>query len=651
MKILKIIIVLLLCLNFSINAFADDNATSGSGDTGNAAVGRGFYRGSEYMYKVSVYVGLSDNVDTNSNLGTFIMIGSKPIYIKPSHFELPENLVGGKWGKVDYLEGASLESYEVSSTISDNPPPPPITNDGDINRVKEYFGDTATLNMLISNFAQQKGTTRDGLVSSIQFTINGEKKTYPASDILPEKVGDRYTNKVPWVIIHEPVIISYLKDSVTKLAFTATEYALAQKLGYFNFKFGDDGQYISGMTHSDLPNSIILEESWFGYLVTQALPDNVYWSEDRIIQGGGWGMRMLRANGTNTSVNESSADYEYRVDTDVITSVIVHANSRITNDNKAYVTFNVNGQSVTKEVVIPAGDSQLVWIKWHTPTVPQNVNISINISGNSSAYMDSGGRTMTLDARVVDLNENIPPNPTFYDTKPPSYIIPSISSVRQQTSTSWGVWRCWWKANWVWKSDWRWESDWEWESDWDYDEITGTWSDNGGWVDNGRWVDHGKLVDKGDWEYDSTDYQATLSASMAVNPDSSVPTASGKTMKSGYSINLSVSTNLYSDAPASDITSVQNVISYYPEFNYRTYWRLLDKVSGGNEASFALKPNSYSMDNRRVHFTPLWYPDGMYTPQAVVIDVWTPAGMLSCTLEDYVNISGSVYDDYHIGPR
>jgi hypothetical protein len=245
----------------------------------------------------------------------------------------------------------------------------------------------------------------------------------------------------------------------------------------------------------------------------------------------------------------------------------------------------------------------------------------------------------------------IPPNPTFYDTKPIGFTILPIPSVGQNTSVSWGVWSCWWKANWVWESNWQWESDWEWESDLMYDEETGTMTDNGGWVNNGSWADHGMLVDHGDWQYDWTGYQAALSASIVVKPDSSVPTASGKNMKSGYGINLAVSTNLYSDAPASDITGAQNIISYYPEFNYNNYCSASDMVSGGCNAGFELKPNSYSIYKSRVHFIPLWFPDGRYVPQARVIDVWTPAGMLSCMLEDYVNISGSVYDDYHIGPK
>ena len=614
MKVLKVLFSLLLCVSISVTVFADDNATSGSGDTNSAVTGRGFYRGSEYMYKVSVYVGLTDNVNTNSNMVNFNMIGNFPVYVKPSHFSLPENLTYGIYSKVDYLNKVSLIPANNAKILIDNPPPPPITNDGNINSVKSYFGDVNTLDMLINVFAEQKGTTREGLVSNIEFTINGVKRTYPSRDILPEKVGDTYTNKVPWVIIYEPVIISYLKDGFTTLAFTATEYALAQKLGYFNFKFGDDGQYISGMTHSDLPNSIVLEESWFGYPVTPAFPDNVYWSEDRIIQGGGWGMRMLRANGTNATENDITFDYEYRVGTDVITSVTIHTDSKITSNNMAYVTMNANGQSATKAVVLPSGGSQLVWLKWHTPKTPQEVNISTSISGNSSAYLDSGARTLTVRANVVDLNERIPPNPTYYDRKPVGFSIPSVPVSAQNTSATWGEWNCYWKTNWV-------------------------------KVGNGKWVD------QGDWRYEWTSYQANLSASMTVKPDSKVPTASGNTIKSGYGINLEVSTNLSSNALASQITGAQNVISYYPEFNYNTYCRVSDMVTDGYNAKFELKPNNYSAYSRRVHFTPLWYPDGRYIPQARVIDVWTPAGMLTCSLENYVNINDSVYDDYHIGPK
>ena len=325
------ILILLLLYVASIATYAEDNADSGTGETGNALADKGYYRGSEYIYKVSVYVGLSDQVNQNSNLNSdWKMVGTKPIYVKPANFTMNSGVFYGSDNKVNYQLGSALSSNSSPVIITDNPPPIPITNGGNINSVKSYFGDTNTLIGCIDAFASQKGTTREGLVESIVFNINGESKNYSAEEILPIKVDGEYQNKAPWLIVYEPVIISYLKDGTTILAFTATEYALAQKLGYFNFRGGSDGQYISGMTHSDLPNSIFLEERWFGFPVTSDLPDNVYWDLDRIIAGGGWGMRLLKPNADNVVENDTEYDYEYRVDTDVITSVQIYADENIT---------------------------------------------------------------------------------------------------------------------------------------------------------------------------------------------------------------------------------------------------------------------------------------------------------------------------------
>ena len=68
-------------------------------------------------------------------------------------------------------------------------------------------------------------------------------------------------------------------------------------------------------------------------------------------------------------------------------------------------------------------------------------------------------------------------------------------------------------------------------------------------------------------------------------------------------------------------------------------------------AEFKLKNNKYSHYNQRVHFTPLWFPDDeKYTAYSEVIDLWTPAGMLSIGLDDYINIKGNVFDDWRVVP-
>ena len=79
--------------------------------------------------------------------------------------------------------------------------------------------------------------------------------------------------------------------------------------------------------------------------------------------------------------------------------------------------------------------------------------------------------------------------------------------------------------------------------------------------------------------------------------------------------------------------------------------RVSDLTTAGYNAEFDLKPNGFSSYGRRDHFTPLWYPNGNYTVFSEVIDVWTPVGMLKCNLYDFVNIQGSLFDDWHSAPK
>ncbi|MBS7528524.1 hypothetical protein KHM83_17700 [Fusibacter paucivorans] len=659
------IILILALLIGSIPIYAEDNADSGTGNTGNALADKGYYRGSEYMYKVSVYVGLSDQSDQNTDLDSeWKMIGTKPIYVKPSNFTLSSNVFFGVENKANYQNGSALAPSNSSIIVTDDPPPIPITNGGNIGAVKSYFGDVNTLDMFINYFAAQKGTTREGLVESIVFNINGESKNYPAEEILPIKVDGEYQNKVPWLIVYEPVIISYLKDGTTVLAFTATEYALAQKLGYFNFRGGSDGQYISGMTHSDLPNSIFLEESWFGFPVTSALPDNVYWDLDRIIAGGGWGMRLLKANADNVVENDTEYDYEYRVDTDVITSVRIYADEDVTPDNRheseaaysnpvdntATITMTANGYTSSTEVVIPAGGSELVWLKWHTPSIPGDVTIQVNVTGNSAAKIDGTSRSATLTGKVVDLSLSEPPNPTANDRND-DFILPDIPSKAEKTTANWGIYDCNWIPVWVWHPKWEWEADWHRVSEhgWIGSEEDRHWGVTGHhWVDRGLWVDNGNFVDEGYWEYDYTNYYASLTGTMTLEPDEHSPTADEEIMKSGYGVDVNVSTYPVTNAPASHITNAQNVITYFPEFSYETYWRLLEEIGSGE---FVFKENKYSTYSSRVHFTSLWFPDERYSVYAEIIDLWTPDGMLRINVTDDVTIDGDLYMDWHIGPK
>jgi hypothetical protein len=400
--------------------------------------------------------------------------------------------------------------------------------------------------------------------------------------------------------------IAYVTFNDAKIGFTATEAAL-----YDMVLSGGLCARLPSTSHKNLPLSMFLEVSDLGYPAWNGPADKKV-SNDQIISSLGLG--IVRYN-EPPDLEVEAFDYEYRTDTEVITSVTLSTGSRLTPDNPGRATFSIMGSSYTvSNIVIPAGGSQVVWCKWRTPATPQMVTINVSASGGSVS-------NSTIKAKIMDLNENEPPNPTANDRND-SFNLPSVPSKPQQLSASWSVWRCYWVPLW--------------EQCWHTDEDGEDWYH---WIDNG------------DWEYDSDTYLASLSASGRTSPDEKAVTASGKNMKSGYGVNIDINARVSSSAPSSHTTWAQNAVSYFPEFAYDTYWRLHDRVVSGYNAILSIKQNIYSTYNRRVHFTPVWFPNANYIIYTQVLDAWTPAGMLSMNVTDYVSINQSVFDDWHIAPK
>lgn len=300
-------------------------------------------------------------------------------------------------------------------------------------------------------------------------------------------------------------------------------------------------------------------------------------------------------------------DYEYRVNTEVITAVDV-SGGQSDPDNPARVTFTIDGRDYhVDNVYYPEGDSQLAWVRWTTPDTPQDMVITVRVSGPGNAHG-------TINCKIVDLDQNPPPNPVA-DDRNDSFTPSSIPSREQKTSNYWTIWRPWWYEYWVWHGD---------------DE-------------DGYWCDHGW------WEFDLDRYSASLSATMRITPDNKNPTAGSRSMKSGYGVNQLVTTDV-SSTQSSATTPAQNAVSYFSEFNYEMFWRLLEQMGGGYNTRFEFQKNEYSTYRGRTHFTPIWYPNGSYTVNTWLIDCWTPAGMLSMNLSDSLTIRGSLWDDWHIAP-
>ncbi|MCQ5144493.1 hypothetical protein [Enterocloster bolteae] len=398
--------------------------------------------------------------------------------------------------------------------------------------------------------------------------------------------------------------IAYVKFQGVKLAMTATEAAL-----YDEQTGGAVRSRLPTVAFQNLPLAMFLEVADLGYPAWSG-PTSGIRSNYEVKTALGLG--AVRFNEVPPEAPEvSTYDYEYRTNTEVITSVNV-SGGQSDPDSPVSVTFNVGGRSYTvNNVYYPDGDSQLAWIRWTTPDTPQAMTITVRVHGGGSV---SKG---TINVNIVDLDENPPSDPNA-DDRNDSFTRPPVPSNTQVTSAYWGVWRPWWQEHWVWHS--------------------------GDDDDDGYWCDHGW------WEFDLDRYSASLSGSMCITPDEKAPTASGRAMKSGYGFNEKVTTSV-STNQSSAVTAAQNAVTYFPEFQYQGFWRLLERMGGGYHMTHEFKTNRYSTYNRRTHFTPIWYPDGSYTPYTWLIDCWTPTGMLSMNLSDTITIDGNLWSDWHIAPQ
>ena len=557
-RILSILLITLLVTMFlPMTAFAigDGNVDGGGGGMGDGTSTDYWNTGDEGV-RVTVV-----RVNDHAVVATPIDLTNKTAASTIIHF--------GKVSKIQYNNGRALSPVQGAYHYT-NPSqslPKIITTssgNGNIEAIKSYFTDE----QVIRSIANLSGMNFDVL-------INGQYR-----------------------LVIEP--IAYMTFGGIKYAMTATEAAL-----YDQQLSGGLRSKMVSLSHKNLPLAMFLETPDLGYPAWSGSRTTAASNADII---SSLGLGIVRFSEAEPPQIESY-DYTYRVNTQVITSVTV-SGGQSDPDDPVSVRFTIGGTTYTvNNVYYPSGDSQLAWVRWTTPSTPQTMTISVNVTG--------GGRASqrTITANIVDLAGNDPPNPVA-DDRNDSYTRPSVPSNAEKTSASWGVWRPWWRSYWVWHS-------------------TGEYS--------GYWCDHGW------WNFDYDTYRADLTASMSIKPDDKAPTAAGRTMKSGYGINQTVTTNV-STNQSSAVTAAQTAVTYFPEFRYQSYWRLLERTFGGYSSQFEFAQNRYSTYNRRTHFTPIWMPDGSYTPYTWLIDCWTPQGMLSMNLTDSVTISGNLWSDWHIAP-
>lgn len=584
MKQIKRFVLTFLLILFTISPLMAYAAGEGNIDTGGGGLGEGtdtniWHTGDEGV-RVTVVT-----ADEGSAVTTPIDLTNKNQDSIQVHF--------GKVSKSQYRDGASLmpdtgtytyinPAQEVPKIITTS------TGGASLEAIKSYFTDE----QIIRSIAGHVGIAYE--------TLTG---------------GD-------YKLLLEP--IAYVTYEGIRVAFTATEAAL-----YNQATGGMLRKKLTSLTHKNLPLSLFLETPDLGYPAwggarDQKVPDH------EIIASLGLGIVRFHEVVIPEVIE---ADYEYRVDTDVVTAVTV-SGGESDPDDPVSVTFHILGRTYTvNNVYYPEGGQQLVWIKWHTPSTEQHITIHISVGGGGRA--DQG----SITANIVDLDGNPPPNPVA-DDRNDSYnagnaVIPANP---QRTYAAWSVWRPWWREKWVWHSDWNW-----------YPTRHGEDCEEDCTIRHGYWQDDGEYVDEGWWEFALDRYEASLWAEMELSTDEKSPTATDTTIKSGYGVNIQVNAE-GSTSQSWATTPPQTAVSYFPEFYYQTYWRLLERTRGGYHAGFEFKNNHYSTYYRRTHFTPIWMPDGIYTVYTYLLDCWTPDGMLGMNLTDSVQISGDLWDDWHIAP-
>ncbi|WP_330618026.1 hypothetical protein [[Clostridium] symbiosum] len=406
-----------LCLMFLLTspayvyATGDGNLDGGGGNMGQGQAGNFWSPGDEGV-RVSV-ISTSDN----NVVGTPVDLTNK----SPSDIRLHF----GKVSKYSYTKGAGIgisgssykfirPSQRLPKIISSQSLGP-----ASIEEIKAYFTDE----QVVRGIAGYVGIDFNVLIS-------GEYR-----------------------IMIEP--IAYVTLQNVRVAMTATEAAL-----YDEVAGGVVRSWMPTVAFQNLPLAMFLETPDLGYPAWGG-PDSGIRTHEEIKTSLGLGIVRFNGELPEPAPDVQTYDYEYRTNTEVITSIRV-SGGQSDPDHPVSVSFRIKGSTYRVDnVYYPSGGSQLAWVRWTTPTTPQTLEIPVTVRGGG--HTDTG----TIRVKIVDLDKNPPPNPVA-DDRNDSYRRPTVPSKAQNTSADWSVWRPYWYAYWVWHS--------------------GSDDDDGYWCDHARFV-------------------------------------------------------------------------------------------------------------------------------------------------------------------
>lgn len=319
----------------------------------------------------------------------------------------------------------------------------------------------------------------------------------------------------------------------------------------------------------------------------------------------------------DTGISIITPNSDYRAGTEVITSFEVFNNSRhnLIPANNPVVRFNayyynksgvyISLVDTSKSTVIPAYGNNLVFFKWTIPSDVADKYIYISATMLSDEYDGNTANNYMYTSRFIyPVTISQTPNTKFEKSKPGGWSAVSAPSTQADSA----IW-----------------------SEWSYA--------NGSFIKNTYGI------------------RLSTVSTPIITPDSNSPSAkyiNGQwSIKSGYGFSLSLYPSITSISgiayPSSyAYTAVQRGYALFPEFVYSSSnnnYRTLQLVGGSFQ--FYINPLA---NGKRLHYTPIWYPNGSYATSCYLYDFWTPAGMLSARINsNSLIIDGSLYDDWFIG--
>ena len=127
-----------------------------------------------------------------------------------------------------------------------------------------------------------------------------------------------------------------------------------------------------------------------------------------------------------------------------------------------------------------------------------------------------------------------------------------------------------------------------------------------------------------------------------------------KLIESGFGVAIRVTNVLTTNYDHEEkLIGSQSIWAWSPENGYGQfsgYSDIFDDLEvffgerGGHETRWQYRVNPFSETDSRLHYTPLWFPDGEYRVFIESVYGWTPAGQFYVYGSDAVTIDGDMYD-------